>query len=69
MAKTTYRTRGYPLAKKAVLAEGAWFPPTGPLARDEKRIQGLFQANECEGRFWFLLARVLLAKFREKEVK
>lgn len=30
-------------------------------------IQGLYPANECEGRFWLLLARVVLAEFaREK---
>lgn len=29
----------------------------------QKQIQGLFEAREAEGRFWFLLARVTLAGF------
>jgi len=36
-------------------------------SQTEKTIQGLYPANECEGHFSFLLARVLLAEFaREK---
>jgi len=32
-----------------------------------KVIQGLYEPEHSEGRFWFLLARVILAKFGEKE--
>jgi len=37
-------------------------------SQTEKTIQGLYPVSECEGRFWLLLARVLLARFAEKEV-
>lgn len=37
------------------------------MNRRKKEIQGLYSADEVEGSFWFLLAKVLLAREAKKK--